>query len=107
MTFMRMIAAGFFYLAVACAPTAGVAETHIIEIEGMAFAPSSIDAAIGDTITWVNHDVVPHTATADDGSWDSGTIEKGASWSLTVEAAGAIGYACRFHPQMTGAINVR
>lgn len=91
----------------ACAPQAGDAETHIVEIRGLEFIPAEIAVARGDVVTWVNADVMPHTATAADGSWDSGTMEPGDEWSLVIETEGAFDYVCAFHPTMTGVINAR
>lgn len=48
----------------------------------------------------------PHTVTADDGSFDSGTVEPGQTFSFTIEGNGAVTYACRIHPEMTGTIVV-
>jgi plastocyanin len=75
-----------------------------VEISGMAFHPAQVDAAAGDTIVWVNHDMVPHTATAA-GSFDTGSIAAGDS-ARTVAAHNDT-FACTFHPTMTGALNVR
>lgn len=82
-------------------------ETHIVEINGMEFTPAVLDVAVGDAVIWVNNDIVPHTATDVGGVWNSGSMEQGDEWSLTVESAGAIDYLCAFHPQMTGVINAR
>lgn len=65
------------------------------------------DAAVGDTVTWVNTDVLAHTATAADGVWDSGLLMEGDEWSLVIESAGRIGYACTPHPVMTDVINAQ
>lgn len=91
----------------ACAPSISAAETHIVEINGMAFTPAALDVAVGDTVTWINNDVVPHTATATDGGFDSGVIDQGAEWSLVIESAGSVDYVCTFHPQMTGVIRAQ
>ncbi len=103
---LRGLAAGTVGLAVSCAPSAGAAETHVIEIRDFQFSTAVINVVAGDTITWVNMDIAPHTATATDGAWDSGALEHGDEWSLVVEEAGSIDYICTFHPQMTGVINV-
>tara|TARA_R110002073_G_scaffold85978_26_gene204337 strand:- start:528 stop:848 length:321 start_codon:yes stop_codon:yes gene_type:complete len=50
--------------------------TNTIRIEKLKFSPPVLEAAVGDTITWVNCDVVPHTATALDKSWDTGLLKK-------------------------------
>lgn len=77
------------------------------EIRGNAFAPSRIEIAAGTTIRWTNNDQVVHTVTADDGSWDSGPIEPGASWSRTFDAAGDHSFHCTPHPFMRGVVVVR
>ncbi len=93
-------------VATACSGQAK-AETHIVEIRGLEFFPASLDTAAGDIITWVNMDVMPHTATAGDGSWDSGLMETGDEFSLEVSEDTSVGdYVCSFHPSMTGEINM-
>lgn len=53
-------------------------QRHVVEIRNLEFTPKELVAALGDTITWVNYDLVPHTVTADDESWDPGfTARKG------------------------------
>jgi len=96
----------FVSFTIACSSPAS-AEAHIVEMRGLEFFPSSLDVAVGDTIVWVNKDVVPHTATADDGSWDSGLMEEGDEYSLEIEDGTSTGsYVCNFHPTMTGEINM-
>ena len=56
-------------------------------------------------MTFVNKDEIAHTATAD-GTFDSKTLEQGASFDFTATKAGKIDYVCIFHPGMTGTINV-
>jgi len=87
--------------------TSASAQTHVVEMRGFEFFPAEVDAAVGDTIVWVNKDVVPHTATAGDGAWDSGLMETDDEFSLVVEADTSTGdYVCTFHPNMVGAISV-
>ncbi len=74
---------------------------HLVEIEGFAFLPDRLRVAPGDRVTWVNKDIAPHTATAVDGSWDTGTIRAGEAASLVVGNGQAETYICRFHPQMS------
>lgn len=64
--------------------------------------PALAQVAPGDTVTWTNRDIVPHTVTAGGGAWDSGTIEGGKTWSHVVTAADTGGYVCRFHAGMAG-----
>lgn len=73
-----------------------------VSIEGFGFEPASLDVASGAEVTWTNRDPAPHTVTAEDGSFDSGTLEQGQSFSTTVEGNGPVAYRCRIHPEMTG-----
>lgn len=90
----------------ACGAGPAAAADHIVEIRGLEFIPASIDASPGDTITWINKDVMPHTATSNEGAWDSGDIDAGGEWTLSVESDFGGGYTCTYHPTMTGEISV-
>ena len=79
------------------------AADHAVEIKGMKFVPAEIEVAAGDTITFTNADAAPHTATADDGSFDTGRLAKGESATVTV-AAGDHAYKCLVHPMMKGKV---
>ena len=87
------------------APPAG--RTHRIEIKGMVYAPAELMVAPGDTVVWVNHDIVPHTATADGRQFDSGSLSPSAEWSLVVRDRGRLPYTCTFHPPMKAALVVK
>ena len=81
------------------------ASKNVVEISGSAFGPQTLDVKVGDTVTFVNKDEIAHTATAN-GTFDSKTLEHGASFDFTATKAGKIDYVCLFHPGMTGTINV-
>jgi len=70
------------------------------------FSPASVSVAVGDTVTWHNSGQQPHTATADDGSFDTGTIQPGGSGSHTFNTAGTFSYICTIHPNMKGTVRV-
>jgi plastocyanin len=72
-----------------------------------AFAPDQVDIAVGGTVTWSNTDTVAHTTTADQGSWDSGSVAPGGKFSSTYSTAGTFPYHCAIHPGMVGTITVR
>jgi len=80
------------------------AATVTVTIQKLVFSPATITAKVGDTIEWVNKDVIAHTATAKD-SWDV-MIPPKKSASLVLKKAGSIDYYCRFHPNMKGHITV-
>jgi plastocyanin len=73
----------------------------------MAFAPNRIEIPAGGTITWTNNDPLVHTVTADDGSWDSGAIEPGKTWSHTFTEPGEYAFHCTPHPFMKAIVVVR
>lgn len=68
-----------------------------ISMVGMTFSPATMTIAAGDTVTWTNNSSLQHTVTADDGSFDSGTINMGGTYSHTFTAPGTYRYYCRFH----------
>jgi len=78
----------------------------VVEIEKLRFHPQRIEARIGDTVTWINRDIAPHTATARGDAWDTGKLAKGESAILTVTREMAGEYYCRFHPAMKGELVV-
>jgi plastocyanin len=79
---------------------------HVVEISGFGYEPASVEVAPGDTIVWVNRDVVPHTATAVDGGWDTGSIAAGESWSGVLPVGAESVYTCAFHPGMKARIRL-
>jgi len=77
-----------------------------VKIAGFAFAPASITVKVGTTVTWTNQDSAPHTVTADDGSFTSGDLATGATFSQTFAKAGTYPYHCNFHSSMKGTVTV-
>jgi plastocyanin len=78
-----------------------------VTIQDFAFAPADLEVAAGTEITWTNDDPAPHTVTAEDGSFDSGTLEPGQTFSVPVQGNGPVTYRCEIHPDMVGTITVR
>ncbi|MGO9197209.1 MAG: plastocyanin/azurin family copper-binding protein [Acidimicrobiales bacterium] len=66
----------------------------------------TIRIKVGTVVTVVNHDGVTHTWTAIDGTFDSGPIKPGASYSFTFTKAGTYRYHCTIHTFMKGTIIV-
>ena len=77
-----------------------------VSIEDFYFEPANAAIQPGDTVMWVNEGNTPHTVTADDGSFDSGTLQPGESYSHTFQSAGMVPYHCSIHPFMTGSVTV-
>jgi plastocyanin len=85
--------------------TAPAAEVHRVVMKAVDFAPKQITVRVGDTVEWVNEDIVAHTATARDRSWDVNVLSK-RSGRMTMQAPGTVSYFCRYHPNMKGEIVV-
>ncbi len=99
-----VLAAGF-----ACGTHGGRAAkpvSHVVAMSGIAFVPPVLQAALGDTVVFRNDDPVPHTATADQGTFDSGDLQPGKSWRWVARRKGRLAYHCIYHPNMTGTLVV-
>jgi plastocyanin len=81
--------------------------THTVVIENMQFNPMQVRVVVGDWIRWENHDLVPHTVTAENGSFDSRSIEVGRTWKYHVKKRGSVFYKCSFHPTMKASFEVK
>ncbi|MEL4304562.1 cupredoxin family copper-binding protein [Methanococcoides sp. LMO-2] len=75
-------------------------------IEDFKFNPATLQISVGDTVTWINMDSAPHTATSNEEGFDSGRLSKDESFSFTFEEAGNYDYICTFHPYMKGEVLV-
>ena len=82
--------------------------THTVTIDATSFKPATLTVKPGDTVLWVNKDMVPHTATSKKaGVFDSNTLAPGKSWKHTFKGKGEFQYLCQFHPTMKGSIVVK
>ena len=88
------------------APAASAQDEMTVSIQDFLFDPDQITVAPGTTVTWVNDGEEPHTSTADDGMWDSGTLQPGESYSFTFDEPGSYSYFCEIHPDMTASVKV-
>ena len=108
----RLFVVTVVLLAGTTGPLAGAAQrtrkpaTHTVTIDGMKFTPATVTARPGDTIVWVNKDIVAHTATSTAAGFNSRAIPPGKSWKLTIKAKGPSDYVCSYHPTMKGSIRV-
>jgi plastocyanin len=83
------------------------AKPVVIEIDNFKFGIVSIDVAKGTTVTWTNHDDVPHTVVSTTKVFKSPPLDTGESFSYTFKDAGTFEYYCSMHPRMTGKIVVK
>jgi plastocyanin len=77
-----------------------------VTIADFLFSPGSITIHVGDTIVWTNNGPSAHTATANNGSFDTCVLQKGRSASVTFHNPGTFDYHCSIHPFMHGAVVV-
>jgi plastocyanin len=77
-----------------------------VKIDNFVFNPQQITVKAGDTVTWVNHDDIPHTATSKTGSFRSKALDTDDKFSFTFTTPGTFAYFCALHPHMTGSIVV-
>lgn len=81
---------------------------HVVEMRGMAFHPAVLEVAPGDTVVWVNRDIVPHTATAAARpGWTTGNLTQGQSGRHIARRTGEAPYICELHPTMQGKLVIR
>ena len=86
------------------APQAGAALAA--DIRGFVFEPARIEAAVGQEVTWTNHDPAQHTVTQEGGGFDSGTMAANGTFSHTFDQPGEYRYVCALHPGMKGTVVV-
>lgn len=76
-----------------------------VSIAGMAFTPKNVVVPLGASVTWGNNDEMNHTATSNQGFFDTGVIAPAtASSPIVIRSAGKYAYHCAIHPSMTGSV---
>ena len=102
---MRQIPALLALLAVPALAASATPAPHAVTIANMAFGATPQGLRVGDTIEWVNNDILRHSATARDGGFDV-TLPPKAHVRTVLRRAGEVKFYCRYHPGMTGALTV-
>lgn len=82
----------------------GTVEVKIVDFK---FEPAMLTIPKGTTVIWTNVGPTAHTTTSKQGVWDSGIMEKGATYRFTFDSAGTFDYWCALHPDMLGSITVQ
>jgi plastocyanin len=78
----------------------------LVTIADFAFSPASVSIPIGGSVTWKNTDTASHTATDANGSFDSGNLDTGKTFTHTFSKAGTYAIICSYHPSMHGTVIV-
>jgi plastocyanin len=106
LTTLRSLGAALaFVAAVSLYPGGAHAEPTTVTIDNFTFAPAELTVMVGTTVTWKNHDDIPHTVTSA-GKFRSKALDTDDSFSFTFTTAGDYNYFCSLHPHMTGMIKV-
>jgi plastocyanin len=86
---------------------AAQAATAEVKIDNFSFGPAALIVAVGTTVTWVNHDDIPHNVVSTDGAFKSRVMDTDEKFSFTFTKAGTFPYFCGIHPKMTGKVVVQ
>jgi plastocyanin len=78
-----------------------------VTIDNFSFAPQTLTVPAGSTVTWTNHDDIPHTVVSTDGVFKSKVRDTDEKFSYTFTKPGTYPYFCSVHPKMTGQIVVK
>lgn len=81
-------------------------ETFDVSITNFAFSPESLEVQVGDTVRFTNNDSSSHTASEENGVFNTGTLSPGETVEIVMDQTGTFGYFCAFHTFMTGSITV-
>jgi plastocyanin len=90
----------------AAGPNVNMVEGNAKDANTWKFDPVNITVKVGTVVAWTNKGKQPHSASANDGSFDSGAMKGGAKWEHRFDRPGDFAYLCTFHPQMTGTVKV-
>ena len=79
-----------------------------VTIDNFSFSPNTLTLSVGATVTWINHDNVPHVVSSTGNLFKKSTVLKtGQTFSHSFMATGTYSYFCSIHPRMTGKIIVK
>lgn len=78
-----------------------------VGIDNFSFGPADVTVPAGTTVTWTNHDDIPHTVVSTDKVFKSKVLDTGEQFSFTFTTPGTYAYFCSIHPKMTGKVLVR
>ena len=81
--------------------------TAEVKIDNFSFGPATLTVAPGTTVTWVNHDDIPHTVVSTDSIFKSKVLDTDEKFSFTFTKVGSYPYFCSIHPKMTATVVVK
>jgi amicyanin len=78
-----------------------------VVVDNFAFTPATAAVPVGTTVTWTNHDDIPHNVVSPERKFKSPVLDTDEVFSHTFTVAGTYQYYCSIHPRMTGQVVVR
>lgn len=78
-----------------------------VMIDNFAYSPVPLTVKVGTTVTWTNHDDIPHTVDSPQGKFKSAALDTDEKFEFQFKEAGEYPFYCRIHPKMTGKIIVQ
>ena len=78
-----------------------------VRIDNFSFGPTDVTVPAGTTVTWTNHDDIPHTVMSTDKVFKSKVLDTDEKFAFTFSTPGTFPYFCSIHPKMTGKVVVR
>jgi plastocyanin len=92
--------------------TGGVQQAAAVDgkqvvVDNFSFTPRTTVVPVGTTVTWTNHDDIPHNVVSPERKFKSPALDTGEVFSHTFDVAGTYQYYCSIHPRMTGQVVVR
>jgi plastocyanin len=88
-------------------PGAAAAAKQQVNIDNFSFMPKTLTVTVGTTVTWTNHDDVPHTVVSTKKGFASPALDTDERFSFRFTAPGTYPYYCSVHPMMTGTVVVK
>ncbi len=88
------------------APSGDAVRSAEVEMDDFEFVPATVTIEAGGKVIWKNRDSAEHTATLDDGSYDTGLLAEDKLESQSFKQPGTYPYHCELHPEMTGTVEV-
>jgi amicyanin len=86
---------------------AAVVDGKQVVVDNFSFTPTTAAVPVGTTVTWTNHDDIPHNVVSPEQKFKSPVLDTDETFSHTFDAAGTYKYYCSIHPRMTGQVVVR
>lgn len=106
---VRTNAAGLHFVRIGDAPDGNpaAADATQVVVDNFSFTPAMAAVPVGTTVTWMNHDDIPHNVVSPEQKFKSPVLDTDETFSHTFDVAGTYKYYCSIHPRMTGQVVVR